>query len=213
MPDGFQQTDEACLDKAASLLPQRERHALRDWWLAIPSRRSRTPTFDIASTCTVDGYSGLILVEAKAHTEELNTESAGKELRLPATPNSLQNHRHIGERISEANSSFAKSTGLAWRLSRDRCYQMSNRFAWSWKLTELGYPVVLVYLGFLNAKEMKDRGDSFGNHSEWEALVKEHSRSIVPKGVWEKPLAVYRAPFIPCIRSREMSYDTPLKEV
>ena len=28
---------------------------------------------------------------------------------------------------------------------------MSNRFAWAWKLADLGVPVVLVYLGFFRA--------------------------------------------------------------
>ena len=211
MPDGFYQTDEACLDKAAGLLLQHERRALRDWWLAV-SRRATTPTFDIASTCIVEGEAGLLLVEAKAHNEELNKEAAGKELSPTASLNSLRNHQRIGECILEANSGLAKYTGLNWELSRDRCYQMSNRFAWSWKLTEFGYPVILVYLGFLNAREMQDQGNPFANHAEWEELVKMHSRSIVPGCVWDKQLNVSGRPFIPCIRTLEMPYDTPLEE-
>lgn len=35
---------------------------------------------------------------------------------------------------------------------------MSNRFAWAWKLATMEVPVVLVYLGFLNATEMGDQG-------------------------------------------------------
>jgi hypothetical protein len=38
---------------------------------------------------------------------------------------------------------------LTWALSRDRCYQMSNRFALAYRLAELGILVVLICLGFL----------------------------------------------------------------
>ena len=40
-------------------------------------------------------------------------------------------------------------------ISRDRCYQFSNRIAFAWKLVSLGIPVVLVYLGFLNDPGMR----------------------------------------------------------
>ena len=211
MPDGFYQTDEACLDKADGLLSLPERRALRDWWLAV-WRRATTPNFDIASTCTVEGEMGLLLVEAKAHTEELNKEVAGKDLKPSASPNQLRNHQQIGKCIQEASFSLASFTGLPWKLSRDRCYQMSNRIAWSRKLTELGYPVILVYLGFLNAREMLDQGDPFANHAEWEAHVKAHSRSMVPDIVWDKRWNVHGRPFISCIRSLETPYDAPLEE-
>jgi hypothetical protein len=65
-------------------------------------------------------------------------------------------------------------------ISRDSHYQMSNRFAWSWKLAEYGIPVVLVYLGFLNASEMVDRGDPFANQDSWESLVMAHSSPLFP---------------------------------
>jgi hypothetical protein len=44
-----------------------------------------------------------------------------------------------------------------WTLSRDSHYQLTNRFAWAWKLASMGVPVVLGYLGFQGAAEMKDR--------------------------------------------------------
>ena len=43
---------------------------LRQWWLAVP-RGANTPNWDIASTCTIKGQRGLLLVEAKAHSAEL----------------------------------------------------------------------------------------------------------------------------------------------
>ena len=211
MPDGFHQTDEACLDKADGLLSLQERRTLRDWWLAV-WRRAKTPKFDIASTCTVEGEMGLLLVEAKAHTEELNKEVAGKDLKPSASPNQLRNHQQIGKCIQEASFSLANFTRLPWKLSRDRCYQMSNRFAWSWKLTELGYPVILVYLGYVNADEMRDRGNTFANHSDWEVLVKMHSRPIVPDNTWDRPWDVHHHTFVPCIRSLETPFDAPVED-
>ncbi len=74
MPEGFDQIEEAQLHQALGLLPPQDCKALGDWWLAVQSGRPRTPNWDIASTCTVDGARGLLLVEAKAHTQELKVE-------------------------------------------------------------------------------------------------------------------------------------------
>ena len=53
-----------------------------------------------------------------------------------------------------------------WSLSRDSHYQLANRFAWAWKLADMGLPTILIYLGFLNAAEMKDQGHHFIDHSQ-----------------------------------------------
>ena len=42
-----------------------------------------------------------------------------------------------------ARNGLSAATGLQWGLSRDDHYQLSNRFAWCWKLATLGIPVVL----------------------------------------------------------------------
>ena len=196
MPEGFCDTQEAQLDKACKLLPkQEERDKLRDWWLAVPSN-ANTPNWDIASTCTVDGNKGLLLFEAKAHAQELNKEVKGKNLSAPATMDSKRNHMRIGGAIQEANSALKNGTRrLWWKLSRDHCYQMSNRFAWSCKLAELGYPVILVYLGFLNAEEMGT--DIFGGHDNWASLVKKHSQPLFHESTWNKEWNVHGQPFVP----------------
>ena len=152
MPDGFVQTDEAELHKAGRLIPDDDvRSRLGDWWFAVRRGQQKAPSFDIASTCTVAGRYGLLLVEAKAHDRELRKEEVGKPLRPPITPNGCRNHARIGACMAEASLALAGETGVPWGLSRDWNYQMSNRFAWSWKLAELGFPVVLVYLGLLHA--------------------------------------------------------------
>lgn len=201
LPEGFCRCDEARLDKEPELLPEaKHRKALRDWWLAVPRK---TPSFDIASTCKVGCKKGLLLVEAKAHAGELS-----KHDRCEAQePNRTQ----IENALKKANTALRADTGLCWQLSWERCYQMSNRFAWSWKVAKLGYPVILVYLGFLNAQEM---GTPFASRDEWQALVKEHSRLLFPPeqvwGQWVRGRD--RADFIPCICSRELRHDAAMAD-
>ena len=117
------------------------------WWLAVQSGGSKTPTWDIVSTCTVDGHKGLLLVEAKAHNQELKVKDQVK--------GSRPNRERIAECIKEANSGLSALTEFGWALSHEHRYQMANHFVWSWKLTELGYPVILIYLEFLGAEEMR----------------------------------------------------------
>ncbi len=50
----------------------------------------------------------------------------------------------------------------------------------------MGIPVVLVYLGFLKANEMKDRGEPFTSHEQWKQLVEAQSLALFPSAVWEK---------------------------
>lgn len=151
--NGFWDDDlakEVDLIKTNNLVSQGIQGALRSWWLAV-ARNARTPNWDIASTCEVEGRRGLLLVEAKAHENELSYSGKSPP---GASPNSQRNHQQIGQTIAEANTRLELLTENAWGISRDTHYQLSNRFAWAWKLASLGVPVVLVYLGFLNAAEM-----------------------------------------------------------
>jgi hypothetical protein len=122
----------------------------------------------------------LLLVEAKAYDEELHREAPGRRLGPNSSVDRRASHEKIGSAIEDARASLERTTSLPWRIARDTHYQMSNRFAWAWKLTELGIPVVLVYLGFLRANEMTDRGKPFTDHSDWERLVKSHSEPLFP---------------------------------
>ena len=203
MPQGFDHLEEAQLHNAPQLLDVNTHvKALKSWWLAVAGAQSKTPNWDIASTCTIKGKKGLILVEAKAHDVELRNEEKGKKLKASVTSNSRRNHTRIGGCIQNANLDLADETGLPWSLSRDWNYQMANRFAWSWKLTELGFPIILVYLGFLQAEEMRKKNQlPFANHEEWDRLVKSHSHPLFPVGVWNKPWAIHGQFFIPLIKS------------
>ena len=203
MPQGFDEREEAQLHKAPRLLDPVIGTQLGEWWLALASRRARAPNFDIASTCTIDDRPGLLLVEAKAHDEELNKETAGRSLMADASDDRRASHEIIAAAIRSACSGLSQATSLPWRIGRDTHYQMSNRFAWSWKLTALGIPVVLVYLGFLKADEMIDRGQPFASHEDWEQLVKAHSQPLFPPEVWGRNWIVSGQPFIPLIGSIE----------
>ena len=206
MPEGFDQVDEAQLHQAPRLLSPQDCEKLGDWWLAEQGYSSRTPNWDIASTCTVAGVRGLLLVEAKAHTQELKVDDQ--------VAGSLANRERIAGCIEEANAALVDRTGLDWALSHEHRYQMANRFAWSWKLTELGYPVVLVYLGFLGAEEMRKGREQtpLMNHAEWEGLVRAHSEPLFPAGVWDRQWCIRGQAFYPRICSIKTRYDGPIEE-
>jgi hypothetical protein len=184
MPEGFEETREATLPEAGGLLNADVRLELRRWWLTVASNNTRTPNWDIASTCTIEDKPGIVLIEAKAHNNELIKEESGRNIEVPVSGNARRNHLRIDWAIRDASAALAEDTGLIWALSRDWNYQMSNRFAWAWKLADLGIPVVLVYLGFLNADEMSDKGKPFARDADWQSIVKRHSKALFAAEVW-----------------------------
>jgi hypothetical protein len=189
------------------LLSGERQLALGKWWLPANRLKARTPNLDIASTCTIDGRPGILLVEAKAHSVELKKEAAGRSLGREPTEERKESHITIGAAIEQARAGLSAATALPFNISRDSHYQMSNRFAWSWKLAQLGVPVVLVYLGFLRADEMADRGEPFPDHAAWEKLVLDHSAPLFPAQVWNRRWLVHGVPFIPLIVSMEQAVD------
>ena len=190
---------EAELDKEKTLLSPGTRIELQNWWLAVRGRGrgTSTPNWDIASTCKIMGKTGLLLMEAKAHRKELSEPD-----KCGATG---ANFVRIGCAISEASTGLKKLTGNPWNLSRDTKYQLSNRFAWSWKLASLGIPVVLVYLGFLNATDMEE--PLFHCHADWEGALKNYSNSRVDNSCWGKSLDCNGTPLIPLIRVFDQPFD------
>ena len=200
MPRGKCAPDEVELDKADGLLSLEIQQELAEWWLAVRGRR--TPVWDIASTCHINGKRGLILIEAKAYDKELKTE--GKSF---SSKSSRRNHEQIGGAIDEASHHLRIVTEGDWNLSRDSHYQLSNRFAWSWKLASLGIPVVLIYLGFLKAYEMTDLGDPFHYESKWSDVLRDHCEGIVDEACWGKWINIANTPFIPLIRTSDQDFD------
>jgi hypothetical protein len=212
MPDGFNHTDEAQLDKAPLLLPDaRIRAQLAYWWLGSNTVKGTTPNWDIASTCTIEGHPGLLLIEAKAHHAEL------KDARCAAAPGS-ESAQQIAHALQEASNALTRAgSGQVWRLSpydpvgmAGYDYQMANRFAWAWKLTTLDIPVILVYLGFLGADEMAGLGTSpITSADDWDRAIRRHGQSMVPEDIWERDTSTHGRLLIALIRA----LDLPLAPV
>lgn len=194
--------DEVQLHKANCLVCSKVQKKLGEWWFAVQMQRT-APNWDIASTCTIKGKSGLLLVEAKAHVNELS--AAGKAIPKPKSHNSRKNHEHIGKAIKEASRCLRLVTGYNWNLCRDRHYQLSNRFAWSWKLVSLGIPVVLMYLGFLNARDMVGK-KLFLSTEEWDSTIKTHGGSVVDNTCWNQWLNISGTPLLPLIRAADLQF-------
>jgi hypothetical protein len=110
MPQGFEDCEEAQLDKAPRLVDPKIGKQLRDWWLSVGSPNSKTPNFDIASTCTIENKAGLLLIEAKAHDEELNCETGAKRLNANASPGSKLNHDRIAACIRSGSDGLHHAT-------------------------------------------------------------------------------------------------------
>jgi hypothetical protein len=211
MPDGFDDLAEAQFHCVSKLLSEEQCRQVRSWWFHIyRGGRQTSPSFDIASTCTMDGTPGLLLVEAKAHVGELRGEERGKPLKLTASEGEKTNHERIAQAIDWANPFYGTATGFQWRLSRDNRYQMSNRFAMACKLTSIGLPVILAYLGFLNAMDMS-RGNEcpFASSDQWRQAVFEHSVPILPTEAWDRHWNLHGRAFVPLIRSAEIPFDRP----
>ena len=173
MPMGLAHSQEAKLDSfGPEVLPGYNWEALSNWWLAKP-KGANTPNWDIALRCDIAGKPGLILVEAKAHEREL--DERGKEEREDASANSKENHRRIAEAIGDAQRDLLERGCLEGvKISHERSYQLANRIAFAWKLASTGIPVVLVYLGFIDDKEIANFGKPFKKAADWHRHVRKH---------------------------------------
>ena len=205
IPNSLLEWTETTLKDDREFLDTEKCKALIDWWLAVP-KGANLPNWDIASTCTIEDKRGLLLIEAKAHSQELVLAEASKS--EPDDSNhSRENYKHIGAAIEQANNGLNNIVG-GWSLSRDTHYQLCNRMAWSWKLATLGVPTVLIYLGFLNATEMKSKqSQSFDDANAWELSILHHAEGIVPKAAWNKKLDVGGTPMWLLIKSMELTFS------
>lgn len=194
MPRGFEDRTEARLGRTPGFLTAGQQADVSSWWL-VRRRGANTPNWDIACTARMDGQEALILVEAKAHSDELSVKGKGR--------GNAENHSRIGAAIQQANEGL-NAVLPGWSLSRDSHYQLANRFAWAWKIASLGVPVILVYLGFLRAEEMSDLGVPFADAAAWESFVKAWSRGIVPESAWNGYLRIQGVPLLPLLRSLEV---------
>jgi hypothetical protein len=192
MPGGVEAPREARLGEAPQFLAFGHREQLLGWWLS-ERQRANSPNWDLAATATIGSREGLILVEAKAHSGELS--------RSGCAATNMANAQRIPRAIQETN---AELNGVlpGWSLSAATRYQLANRFAWGWRIATLGVPVVLVYLGFLDAEEMTGPGrEAFRSADGWEGSVRDYAHGIVPADAWERMLPAAEGGLVPLIRS------------
>jgi len=184
-PRGFVEPDEAKLGETPRFLQEADRTKLTRWWLAQPGR-ANTPNWDLVSTCRIKDRRGLILVEAKAHEEELSDDRSGAK--------NPENSHQIENALAEATAAWnALTPGFA--LSANSNYQLSNRFAFAWKVAKMGTPVVLLYLGFLDAHEMAGGGRILlKDHAQWRRCLQARSKGTIPQDAWDNTFDVDGTP-------------------
>jgi len=175
------------------------------WWLAH-QRGANTPNWDIALSCDIEGQAGLVLVEAKANVPELGT--AGKTRDPMASDKSLENHERIAAAITEARLGLTSALpGIA--INRDAHYQLSNRLAFAWRLTTLGIPTVLMYLGFTGDEGIRDVGEPFATDQHWQDTFGAHLKAVCPTSPLSGPVQLESARFWVVSRSKPVLEISP----
>jgi hypothetical protein len=200
-PRGLREPDEGKLGETPGFLPEGGPDALTRWWLANPGR-ANTPNWDLVSTCRINDRTGLVLVEAKAHEAELGDNQCGAV--------DADNIDRIDNALAEAMAGWnTQMPGFV--LSAKTHYQLSNRFAFAWKLATMGVPVVLVYLGFLDAKEM-EWGDRvlLKSQARWRDCVLDRSKGTIQQAAWDRTFDVDGTPVTVLIRSAVVAIDVRL---
>lgn len=142
------------------------------WW---NSSGGKAPTWDMISLCQLNGKDAILLVEAKAHKSEFNRN--GK--RLPKdkpSGGSSSNQENIEKCISDACSDL-NSTNTGFNLSIKSHYQLSNRVAFAWQLSQRKVPVVLLYLGFTGDTYFRDY---FKDDFHWKNEFDNYIEGVIP---------------------------------
>lgn len=170
---------------------------IRDWWLKVYKYNTRTPNWDFVSTCTIDGQEGLLLVEAKAHTREVKkNEKCGS--------TNKENREKIEKAIEKAKKEINNlNPSIDIKISKDNCYQLSNRVAHAWWLANNGIPVILLYLGFLNCNEMEKNGKIFENNEDWQNCFQKYASSVGVDIIIDKSINCGKSKFKLICRSLE----------
>jgi hypothetical protein len=172
---------------------------LLSWWLAKRKGQQSLPQFNFLSTCMIDEKPGLFLIQFKKRVDNDFPEGKNNE-------DNKDNHKQIGDRISSVSEKLSDDDKFSFGLTHESYYELSNRFAWTWKLADLGIPVVLVYLGFISTKEMDEK--IFYSHVDFvRSMITGDPAKIVDPNAWEKKFEVgdgeKKTPFIALLRSLE----------
>lgn len=162
----------------------------KTWWVVY---KGKFPTWDYIASATINGKKGIVLIEAKSHVDEFDTN--GKKIKETASEASHVNHKQITEAIEKARDSINKLNRTEIKISIDNCYQLSNRIAQSWWLASHGIPVTLVYLGFIGDTSMANNYKIFMNESEWKVAVENYFSIVDCKELIEIDIRTKSAPF------------------
>ena len=198
-PRGFPHPDEAKLGETSGFLTDAQRNEVTNWWLAKPGR-ANTPNWDFVSQCLIGERQGLILVEGKAHEDEFADDRCGATNR--------ENFQQIKNRLTEATVGW-NAMLPGFNLTPDSHYQVSNRFAFAWKLATMKIPVVLMYLGFLDADEMSGR--LLRSHAQWRQCVLDRSEGVIPETAWDRTFDIDGTPVTVLIRSARVRIESTVE--
>ncbi len=215
MPKSKAKPEESKLfDPNSPFLTESHKDELRRWWL-VYSGTANIPNWDlIISAATITGKPALILVEAKAHVTEFDDQPKKRLVRDTdvAQQRTDANHERIGQAINEAARAQAvRHPGIS--ISRDRCYQFSNRIAFAWKLASMGIPTMLIYLGFLGDTEIAKTDDYFENDVHWQKSFENHIDSLFPVNLIDQTIQCGKESFWLLIHSLPVKKpSSPLAE-
>lgn len=142
------------------------------WWAP---HGGKTPTFDYLCQAEINGQSGYVLLEAKAHKYE--TSSLCKKAPTigdPSFKKKMDNHLSIQQRIKEELDSLGGYYKPSQTGSYVGYYQVANRIAYAnFTSRMLNKPVILIFLGFVGETDFKP--DYFRTSTDWE----NHMRKIL----------------------------------
>lgn len=188
-PRGPDAPAEIRIDEATGFLKSPDHKTeLRNWWTGEVVG-ARTPTWDIASSCTVNGVKGILLIETKAHIGELNSDHSGSREK-PILYQIKKGFSDATDAWNDALHDYADDRGFKLshnvKLSTASHFQLSTHFAFAWKLADMGVPVILVYLGFLNVTELENENRLiFKNSAMWNKCVFEKTNKPLPEEIWD----------------------------
>lgn len=177
-PAGSSNPKEATLQGFVKQARPQTASALQGWWVT----NGKNPTWDLLSTCSVNGADGLLLVEAKAHESELHY--SGKPLSSSPSQGTQQNHASIRKCIMGASAALG-SLVPGVNISIGSRYQLSNRVASAVKLAECGEHAVLLYLGFIGDEHFPD---CFMDTNHWQRVMGAYMKDVLPLSLPEQTI-------------------------
>ena len=169
-----------------------------DWWFPYRTGRNQSPNWDLICPMEVEGNSGLLIVEGKARTGELNPNDAKRP--PTGTAESLANDLSIRLRVSETNLALGDLGIGRFRLSTADHYQLANRLTYLNKLATLGLPTILLYLGWLDSPDWP-LNQRITDGSHWQRLMTAYMNDLVPSGFVEAPHRPNGVPMRMIVRS------------